>query len=139
VRYLGRTDIGPIADGVYNVAVSGKYVSFGVQACGTKTVEDCRRSYVRVLDVLSGKTWRTPGVGVRGVTAVDLVVRRNGTVAYLALFQAASGGPTYVLRRFDRTNVTDIDSGPDLVRGSLALAGATLYWTKGGQPHSAQL
>jgi len=30
-------------------------------------------------------------------------------------------------------------SGSDLDPTSLALAGNTLYWTEGGQPHSAQL
>lgn len=136
-RSLGPTNLGDEGNGVLNPTIGGRYVAFEVSICDRDV--DCRRSELRVMDALTGTTRRTQrfGIGAAGVT--DLVVRANGTAAFLEAFQTETGTTTYELRRFDGTTSSVLDSGPGLVNGSLALAGATLYWTKDGQPRSAQL
>ena len=59
----------------------------------------------------------------------QLVLKPNGSFAYIA---------ADTVRKADSSGTGQLDAGP-VEAGSLARAGSTVYWTKAGQPFSAQL
>ena len=60
----------------------------------------------------------------------QLVLKPNGSFAYIA---------DDTVRKADSAGVGQLDPGPMIEAGSLALAGSIVYWTKAGQPFSARL
>jgi hypothetical protein len=68
---------------------------------------------------------------VPGGIAVQLVLKPNASFAYIA------GDGT--VRKADADGIAQLDPGPAIENGSLALAGSIVYWTKAGQPFSARL
>jgi hypothetical protein len=60
----------------------------------------------------------------------QLVLMPNGSFAYIA---------SDTVRKADGAGAGELDPGPAIEKGSLARAGAIVYWTKAGQPYSARL
>jgi hypothetical protein len=77
-----------------------------------------------------GKRVRKYHESAPGGVVSDLVLKPNGSFAYIA-------GDT--VRKADSAGIGQLDPGPAIEKGSLARAGSTVYWTKVGQPFSAQL
>jgi hypothetical protein len=67
---------------------------------------------------------------VPGGTISDLVLKSNGSFAYIA---------NDTVRKADSAGIGQLDPGPAIETGSLARAGSTVYWTKAGAPFSAKL
>jgi hypothetical protein len=61
-----------------------------------------------------------------------------GAIAYLSDQSQGAPRAVYVLT-LGAAQPQQIDIGEDIDPTSLALAGHTLYWTKAGQPRSAQI
>jgi len=70
-------------------------------------------------------------------TVVALVVKSDGAVAWIVGTDAEEG--VYQVHALDESGSRVLATRDDIVPGSLALAGSTLYWTQGGQPRSATL
>ena len=91
-----------------------------------------------IVRIRDGKHHCTPNAGVLGLGAT-----RAGSLAWLALDgydPDGNGICCTVFKRDAGTNhVTKLDSGADIERDSFAVAGHRAYWTKAGQPQSAQL
>jgi hypothetical protein len=68
---------------------------------------------------------------VPGGVVSQLVLKPNGSFAYIA------GDGT--VRKADANGIGQLDPGPAIEKGSLALAGSIVYWTKAGAPFSARL
>lgn len=75
----------------------------------------------------------TEGVGA----VVALVVKSDGSVAWIVATDAENG--TYQVHVLDKAGNRTLATGSNIVPGSLALGGSTLYWTQGGQAQSATL
>ena len=71
----------------------------------------------------------------------DLLLRGDGTMAWIVERRdSPTSPPRYELRRSATGSASSVlAQGSDLVPGSLALAGSTLYWTQAGTPRSAPL
>jgi hypothetical protein len=71
----------------------------------------------------------------------DLVLRGDGALAWIVeIRNTVDSGPRYQVRAsLGGTVSTLVSEGGDIVPGSLALAGSTLYWTQAGTPHSTRL
>lgn len=102
--------------------------------------------FVVVRDLVTGRmlhkvptgTAVKPKPGQIGIgPAVALVVKGDGSVAWIVRTDAENG--TYQVHAVDKTGSRVLATGAEIAPGSLALAGSTLYWTQGGQPHSATL
>jgi hypothetical protein len=116
------------------VAVTGVRVAYVISSCGDT---GCQQS-VLVRDLKTGKSvsaaLAAPGDVEQKVT--DLVLSRTGTVGWISEERADSGAATkrYVSTRkpgsFTGIPVVPVATGLDIVAGSLALAGSTLYWTQ---------
>jgi hypothetical protein len=113
--------------------LAGHMVGFSEGGCergggtcgGAAVVVDLRTR--RTLRRLSSRN--SPGVG-------DLELKTNGSVA--AMYFNASTREHEVWKS-DRNGPALLDSAAEIVPGSLALSGSTLYWTRGGIPVSALL
>lgn len=81
----------------------------------------------------------TRGVGNGPATAI--VVKGDGAVAWITNNWEKPGKapPYYEVHAADRNGTRLLAGGSDIEPNSLALAGTTLYWTKGGKPLSAPL
>jgi hypothetical protein len=81
-----------------------------------------------------------PGDYVGVGPAIDIVVRSDGSVAWIAqnygLDKTAAGYEVHVL---DRLGSRVLASSPEIKPSSLALRGGTLYWKDGGKPMSSHL
>ena len=66
-----------------------------------------------------------------------IVVKSDGAVAWIVRTDPEEG--MYQVHALDQTGSRVLSTGSDIAPSSLALAGSTLYWTQGGEPHSATL
>jgi len=122
------------------IVLAGRYVAYGAYS-------DCAASFcdphsVVLQDLKNGKMTFVDGrLPVASVT--DLVLRSNGSLAWIQTSFGEDGGfihPGYQVVKAERGQPPVVlDSGSDVAHGSLALAGATLYWTKAGKPVSTVL
>jgi hypothetical protein len=73
--------------------------------------------------------------------ALDIVVKRNGAVAWIAENSEKSVGGSiyYEMHAVDGSENRLLASGAEIGPKSLALVGSILYWTQGGKPMSAPL
>jgi len=135
VSFLGALGIEDAVD-TSVLAVNGSRVAY-VRTTGCHDQGCWQTVYVRDLKqrkLLSAVT-ATPGeVDRKQVT--DIVLTRSGTVAWIG--EAATNGLGFVRFVLVRKPGQPLDqptlvlsAGLDIVRGSLALAGNTLYWTQG--------
>ena len=148
VSYLGRgSELGEDrAEGVDTsvVAVSEPRVAYVRNGCS----DDGCSETVFVYDL---KTRRQRSVAQatpaeQESKVVDIVLNTNGVVGWIS--EDRVGDPPvavtrYVIARqpglFRGIKVIPIATGLDIARGSLALAGNTLYWTQGGVAKAAPL
>lgn len=70
---------------------------------------------------------------------MSLVVKGDGSVAWIAQDTETKEGYSYQLHVLDREGEHVLASSPELAPYSLALTGSTLYWTENGKPFSATL
>lgn len=121
--------------------LAGPYVAFQSESCGLVAGEGS----VKLVDLRTGQTkfskaatpipamtMGEPDYGVR-----SLVLKANGSLAWVGRFEDTSGPPN--TNYFVQTKTTTLDMGATIAGGSLALAGSTLYWLKGGTPFTATL
>jgi hypothetical protein len=130
------------AAGVVEVAFTRRFVALGLWSCapgGTSATVELRNT-------ASGRRVRRilrPGGDDPGELeyVTDLVVRRNGALAWIIELRDSADSPArYQVRSSPGgTSSTILAEGSDIAAGSLALAGSTLYWTQGGLPRSASL
>ncbi len=66
-----------------------------------------------------------------------IVLDRDGSVAWIVEASAPEG--RYQVHIADTTGARLVAQGPDIDPASLALAGKVIYWTQGGEPHTAAL
>lgn len=120
--------------------LAGPYVAFESESCGLVAGEGS----VKLVDLRTGQTkfsktatpilstTEEPDYGVR-----SLVLKPSGSLAWIGRFQDTSDPPgtTYYVQ----TKTATLDSGATIAGDSLALAGSTLYWLKGGTALTATL
>jgi hypothetical protein len=127
-------------EGFEHITIAGHFVSYA--AYSDCAADYCNPNAVMVQDLRTGRRTFAEGTLVAVAHVSDLVLRPDGTVAWIQTsyddngsvrpgLDVVAGGPA-------RTPVL-LDSGTDVAPGSLALAGPTAYWTKGGQPRSGTL
>ena len=85
----------------------------------------------------------TPAAAADVYAGVEtLVIARGGEVAWVATYQGPGGKPRiYEVRRATPTNRESVllDSGADVLPGSLAISADRVYWMRGSAPQSAPL
>ena len=86
-----------------------------------------------VVDSKTGKTRRGPVAAIGSAVPGPVVVRSNGTAAYLA--EPSNG--MFEVHRFAGGADTVLDAGPGIDRSSLALGGSRVYWIRDGIAHTA--
>jgi hypothetical protein len=92
----------------------------------------------RLLHEVPDGTPVKPEPGSEGLGPVDaIVVKSDGAVAWIVRTDPEEG--MYQVHALDQTGSRVLSTGSDIAPNSLALAGSTLYWTQGGEPHSATL
>ena len=134
-----------LGDGsVRNVRLAGRFVGYSrVVDTGPKvTVKELRRG--RLVH-----NARPTSLSPAPPVVTDLVLKRNGSVAWIAgstpldIPMAPPGTvvprPTYQVQKADRDSSAVLDQGRDIAPGSLALRRSTVSWSKGGRTYSAQL
>lgn len=130
------------AGGVENEVLAGSIVAYEE----TSNRPCCQHWWVVVRDLSNGHVLHrlptgTPikpeslSVGIG--QAVDIVVKRDGSVAWIVETGEEEG--RYQVHAVDKSGSRVLATGPDIDPLSLALAGSTLYWTQGGQPFAASL
>jgi hypothetical protein len=120
----------------------GRLVAWTGSACG---LEVCSL-YSLTVDLQSRKKIRSYAYGPQDVDSypVDLQLAPSGS---FGLMQAARPNPqlqpgvpyTYSVISVTAEGSTVLDSGMDIDKSSLAIGGRWLYWTRAGQPRSAEL
>jgi hypothetical protein len=150
---LGSATSCDTGSGAADYRLAGNYVAWVRSECGL----DDTLSYIAVTDMTTGKVVQaaqaaTPagsdGTGPNSAIS-DLVVNDKGSVAWIGSYEGH--GPTAPAPD-DRRQVrklepgspeggTLVDSGPDIVEGSLGLTrtGAGFYYRKGATPKFAAL
>ncbi len=121
------------------IALAGRYVAYGAYS-------DCAASFcdpnnVVLQNLKNGKVTFADGP-LRVADVSDLVLRRNGSLAWIQSSfdpQGAVQPDMQVVKAERGQPPVVLDAGLDVDRGSLALAGTRLYWTKAGRPVSALL
>jgi hypothetical protein len=144
--------LGPAVDcpldclGVRSIALTERFVAFEAFDNGTRDASDYDR--VVVVDLQSGSSrvadagghtrfagdppYKPPAPG----SVTDLVLNVNGHVAWIS--QDDSGqSRTYLVRTRSAGKAVTLASGPGIQPGSLAAAGARVYWTQDGVARSA--
>jgi hypothetical protein len=136
-------------EGDLNVVLAGPIVAYEsfVLAEGLNAY----RWRVDVKDLRTGRTLRKEPTGlpanlggepefevIAGIGhTTAIVVKSDGSVAWIVNPNEASGH--YQVHAADTTGSRVLASGADIDPTSLALAGSTIYWMQGGQPHAAPL
>lgn len=120
--------------------LAGPYVAFESESCDLVA----GKGSVKLVDLRTGVTKFSkqaapvplmsdePDYGVQ-----SLVLRPNGSLAWIGRYENTSGPPN--TNYFVQTKTATLDSGASIAGGSLAIAGSTLYWLKGGTPFTATL
>jgi hypothetical protein len=138
----GDSDPGGSGDTVSLERLGGSYVAFVLGH-----FDDSQRynpnptgfaATVVAINLSTAAQLRFPAVASRppSSSVSDLVLARNGSFAWIGT--GAGATEVHRLKAGDATD-TVLDSGADIQTDSLALGGATLYWTKGGKAVSAPL
>ena len=130
---------------VRNVRLAGRFVGYSrvVDEGARVTVKELRRG--RIVHNARPLTL-SPGFPV----VTDLVLKRNGSVAWIAgatpldLPMAPPGTPVdrrpnFEVQKADRGGRALLDQGREIAPASLTLSRSTFSWTKGGRNYSAQL
>ncbi len=122
------------------IVIAGRFVAYGVSSdCAAGF---CDPNNVVVQDLRNGRRTYVDGTMLRVANVTSLVLRSNGSVAWIesSFDEGGSTLPGYVVVSAARgKGPVVLDSGTDVVPGSLALAGSTIYWTKGTTAASSTL
>jgi hypothetical protein len=121
---------------VDKVRMAGRLVAFQEVECSGRTAipdPDPCDGVVATLDVQKRER---RDVAVEGAVE-DIVLLPNGAMAWMERLQTGE----WKVRALPPSDpATELDSGPSIVAGSLALArDGRVYWRNGGEPRSAQL
>jgi hypothetical protein len=119
--------------GVYNFVVRGRLVAFDDVYCDRE--DACRGRGIVVMDVRTGRERTGSRTKRLNLLITDLVLKPNASVAWIR--ERVDG--SVEVRKRDAGGDALLESGTDIERGSLALAGGTIYWTRAGTPRSAPL
>jgi hypothetical protein len=125
------------------IRLNGRYVAFE-RGIGSGMGEPLS---IRVFDLKTGRLHREaedPGFGDPDFAVTDLVVTAGGAAAWIVDTQGPDerGGsrPEVHTLDADGRQIRDLASDAEPIElGSMALAGATVYWTKGGVARSYRL
>ena len=119
--------------------VEGDLVAYSY-ACNS-----CREHYrfpvrVSVLDMSTHHHTFVYAHADRNAFATDLVLKPNGSVAWISYDRLTNGDFGYVVRRHDPGGTADLDEGRKVGPESLTLdPGSVLHWTHGGEQRAAPL
>jgi hypothetical protein len=128
-------------DAVDGVRLASRYVAVAWEV----QQRDGTSSAAVVFDVIARKRVRaryTPQQSGWSYGIADLEVTTHGGLGVIEVAQYAGlypTPPTYEVRKQDANGSAVLDSGPDIDPSSLALSTGTLYWTRGGEAHSAPI
>jgi hypothetical protein len=128
-------------DSVDHVRLAGRYAAVAWEL----QQRDGTSSAAAVFDVLARKWVRaryTPQQIGWSYWITDIEVTSHGGLGLIEAAKYAGIYPspaTYEVRKKDAQGAALLDSGPDVVPRSLALADGTLYWTLGGAANSTRL
>lgn len=124
--------------GYDHIAVAGQFVAYASRS-------DCAASFcdpnnVIVQNLKNGKVTFADGPSLRVASVSDVVLEANGSVAWITSIFDEFGAvlPGLEVAKAEHGQAAAVlAAGPDIVPGSLALAGSRLYWTQGATPRSA--
>ena len=107
--------------------VAGRFFLYDTDRCKGSA---CRHGKIELIDIRSGIRHKP----VLSVLPPAWVLTPAGTIGYVTspprtVYSLPLGAP----------QPDQLDAGDDIDRQSLAFAGHTLYWTKAGEPRSAQI
>jgi hypothetical protein len=131
--FLTHSDAAEDVNEVRNFETSGRFFLYVTYTC---TKEFCNYGEVGLIDLRAG-TRRRPSLP----DPSEIALTDTGTVVYTTdppVSSLPNPPGVYVLAR-SASQPEPLDAGDDLDPRSLALAGHTVYWTRGGQPHSARV
>jgi hypothetical protein len=144
-RYLGSggSKVDFIAAETYigRVALAGRFVAFSDHITGRWGVGFS----IEVVDLTTGTRRTATGVPSRRDSSqqadVDsIVLRKNGSAAWMYSFRPSPDDPRErFVAKLDSDGQAELARGFDIEPHSLALGGATVYWTQAGAPRSATL
>lgn len=144
-RRVHLGDVGPagqFSDRISPVRLAGRHVAFAAEY--TASTGDALGAVVTVRDLRTGALvhrFQSPG-DPNTYDVTDLELRAGGPVAWVArIIQGTPVTTTFEVRTFStgESQSTIVDSGAAIDRRSLALSGATLYWSNDGSPRSTTL
>jgi hypothetical protein len=126
--------------------LQGRYVAYqslnqepaSPVAIGTLYVYDVKAGQIKVQAPAV-----TPGSGPGSIFISSIVVKANGSVAWIGGLQSGPAPTDYQVQTEDTTATgpVTVDQGTDIAPSSLAKAsdGLSIYWTRGGVAKSAPL
>ena len=144
-RRIHLGDVGPagqFSDRISPVRLAGRHVAFASEY--TASTGDALGAVIAVRDLRTGafiRRFQSPG-DPNTYDVTDLELRPTGSVAWAArLVGGVPARTSHEVRTFDRTapHSRIVTSGADIAARSLALSGATLYWTEGGVARATTL
>ena len=125
--------------------LQGRYVAYqslnqepaATVAIGTLYVYDVKAGQIKVQEPA------VPGSGPGSIVISSIVVKANGSVAWIGGLQSGPAPTDYQVQTEDTTATgpVTVDQGTDIAPSSLAKAsdGLSIYWTRGGVAKSAPL
>jgi hypothetical protein len=118
---------------VKGVRLAGRYVGYLTETCGIDTDESS--DAVQAVDLLSGKTlWQATAPSI-----ADFEMTRTGSLVWFGSGSTPSTTEVRKLEPGSPAGGTIVDTGTDVVPGSLALGGDGFYYRKGTTPLFAPL
>jgi hypothetical protein len=131
--------------GIFTTAVSEPHISRAFVGLGLEYEGPAGGNYgqIKVVNLRTGRALVNEPAAegdeeTRTTGVPDLALKANGSVAWIVAVRQDSG-TVYRVVRHDLNGRAVLDSGSDIDPSSLALSSSTLYWTRAGQPHSAEL
>ena len=136
IRYAGR----PPAPEDFDIA--GRFVAVTGWVEGADGLMDDEPVF-RVVDVRRARRVYSADTSPEGFSALEVVLRRNGSFAWIERGVEPPGGPgaawVYSVRVNDAGGERVLETSRDIDPESLALAGARIYWMRGGAAQTAVL
>jgi hypothetical protein len=103
--------------------LAGHYAATIVRTCSKYDENGC----TDMVAVYNLNTREELGRGPDDLALTDLVLRANGSVASIG-----AAGSNYIVSFSDGAGTRQVDEGPGITPGSLALVGARVYWLRDG-------
>ena len=115
------------------VVLAGRFITY--RAENDCAAQDCS-AQIGVTDTRTRKT-RYADFPSYGFRLTGLVLNERGAAAFIYGFPRF--GAPWVVAKLEATGVSRLDAGTDVDPKSLALADATIYWSRAGTARSAPL